>query len=316
MLPVPLRRRFLVVVCGALLVLGAAGVWLLASAGGAGRTGRALDGLSRPIVFAHRGGAGEAPESTVAALQLAARDPGTAVELDVRRSRDGHLVAMHDATVDRTTNGKGRVADLTLAQLRALDAGYCASPGQGRGTLREQACEQADPARVPFRGRGHRIPTIAEALAALPRTTLVLLELKEPGAEAALAAVVRASGRLPRVVVGSENDAVAARLKQLLPEVTHFFPKRAAACLAVAAKLRVATGCDGYDLLAVPRTAAGLDLTSPTLIAGAHARGVSVVYFTINDEEEMERLLRAGADGIITDYPTRARRVLQRLRRD
>jgi glycerophosphoryl diester phosphodiesterase len=215
--------------------------------------------------------------------------------------------------VDRTTEGKGRVEDLTLAELRALDAGRCASPGQGRGTVRGAGCRAGDPARFPFRGRGHRIPTVEEALAAVPRGALVALELKVAGAEEALAATVRASGRLPRVVVGSEYDLVAARLKQLLPDATHFFPVRPAACLAVAARLRLPAGCTGYDLLAVPRAAAEMDLTTRAVIDGAHARGVAVFYFIINDQAEMERLFRLGADGIFTDYPTRARRVMERL---
>ena len=109
-----------------------------------------LSDIPRPIVFAHRGGSGDAPENTVRAMQAAlAANPHVAIELDVRRSRDGHLVVIHDATVDRTTGAPGAVADLTLAQLQALDAGHCATPGIGRGTAAPAAC-RSGPRRSSF----------------------------------------------------------------------------------------------------------------------------------------------------------------------
>jgi glycerophosphoryl diester phosphodiesterase len=272
--------------------------------------------LPRPLIFAHRGGAAEGPESTVPTMLAAiARDPGVIIELDVRQSRDGAIVVIHDGTVDRTTNGKGRVGDLTLAQLQALDAGYCATPGQGRGTPREAVCR--DPARAgefPLRGKGYRIPTLTEVLAALPPRTVLGIEVKEPGFEAALANELRRSGRLDRIVVGSSHDDVGRALRGLLPEAVHYFPKLAALRFLLAAKLtggRLAR--PDYQVLAIPKQVPLFSLASPAVIAAAHRRGVMPAYFIIDDEADIEALFQAGADAVMTDYPSRALQVRVRL---
>jgi len=269
-----------------------------------------------PLVFAHRGGSGEVPESTLEAFLAAARDPAVALELDVRASRDGHIVVIHDATVDRTTGGTGRVDQLTLAQLQALDAGFCATPGRGTGTARRRDCDPAfDPRRFPFRGRGLRIPTLAEVLAQVPPATLIGIEVKAPGFEAPLAAQLRASGRLSRLVIGSADSEVTSRLAALMPEVPRYFSRGAAVRLVASAKLTSGRlAWPAHQVLAAPRSAWGFALDTAGMIAAYHRRGVAVVYFTINDEAEMERLLRLGADGIFTDYPGRARQVVERLR--
>jgi glycerophosphoryl diester phosphodiesterase len=82
-----------------------------------------LTELPRPTIFAHRGASAYAPENTLAAFELALRQGADAIELDAKLTRDGHIVVIHDQTVDRTTEGRGRVKDMTLAELRKLDAG-------------------------------------------------------------------------------------------------------------------------------------------------------------------------------------------------
>jgi glycerophosphoryl diester phosphodiesterase len=273
-----------------------------------------LGEVPRPIIFAHRGGSGEAPESTLPAmLAVAARFPDAAIELDVRASRDGHIVVIHDGSVDRTTNGKGAVTEKTLAELQALDAGYCATPGRGTGTARRGRCD--GPAEeFPFRGKGYRIPTLAEVLAALPPRTLLGIEVKAAGFEEPLARMLRGSGRLPRLAIGSENREVADRLRALLPEAAYFFPKWPAVRFALAAKLGGRLARPQYDVLVTPRSVVGLRLDGADVLGTAARRGLLVAYFTVNREEDMERLLRAGAGALITDYPTRAQGVLERLR--
>jgi glycerophosphoryl diester phosphodiesterase len=274
-----------------------------------------LSDVRRPIVFAHRGGSGEGPESTLAAMLAAvARDPDVAIEMDLHRSRDGHLVVIHDDTVDRTTDGHGRVAALTLAELQALDAGHCATPGRGRGTAPAAAC-RAGGGDFPFRGRGHRIPTLDEVLAALPRTTAIMIEVKAGGFEAQVAETLRRSGRQGRLVMGSGKDDVAAKLRRALPDALQFFPRGPG--LRLGAGLKLAGGRlsrPDYQVLATPRAALGARIDSPAMLAAARRLGILVAFFTINDEAEIEALVRAGADAIITDYPARARRVIDRLR--
>ena len=270
----------------------------------------------RPLVFAHRGGGGVAPESTLDTFVAAqARNPEAVIEFDVHSSSDGHIVVIHDDTVERTTNGHGRVAEQTLAELQALDAGYCAIPGIGIGTADDGDCHDADPARFPFRGLGYRIPTMDEVFVALPMGAYVSVELKQPGIEPELAAALRASGRMDHLIVGAELDDVAVRLKDLLPALPHYYPTAAATCLALAAKtVGSYAACPHYEAFASPLSGAGLALDTKGVLEAAHDDGVAVIYWTIDQPAEMERLFRLGADGIYTDYPPDAFVVLERLR--
>ena len=271
----------------------------------------------RPFVFAHRGGGGLLPENTLPTfLESLRRDPLTVIEFDVHRSRDGVLVIIHDDDVARTTNGQGRVADLTLAELQQLDAGFCATPGVGDGTAPRGTCDPAGSAATyPHRGMGVRIPTLDQVLAALPMDAFLSVEVKQEGIERQFADTMRASGRLGRLATGAENDDIAVRVRDLLPEAAHFLPKGAATCLALAAKLRLKyPDCPRYDLFASPLTGAGLALDTSAVVDTAHGYGAQVIYWTINESAEIERLFRMGADGVFTDYPDRARDVAERLR--
>jgi glycerophosphoryl diester phosphodiesterase len=271
----------------------------------------------RPLVIAHRGGGGLQPEATLPAMMsVASKDPLAVIEFDVHRSRDGHLVVIHDGTVDRTTNGKGAVAEMDLAQLKALDAGYCASPGRGDGTMGGSACrDSSDTFVFPFRGKGYQIPTLAEVFAALPAEAFLSIEVKGAGFEPQFVEAVRASGRsLTRFAVGSEEDDISVRLKDLLPEAAHYHPKGAGTCLALTGKLHLGYPCPEYDAFASPLTGAGLHLDTRAVIDAAHDQGAVVLYWTINDGAIMDRLLRLGADGLVTDYPDTARAVAERLR--
>src|SRR6266496_640164 len=115
-----------------------------------------LESLPRPIVFAHRGASAHAPENTIAAFELALAQNADAIELDVKLTADGHVVVIHDSTVDRTTGSRGRVKDLSLAQLRSLDAGSFFSE----------------------KYRGEKIPTLEEVLEAVGKRTIINVELK------------------------------------------------------------------------------------------------------------------------------------------
>lgn len=267
-----------------------------------------------PVVFAHRGGGGLAPEETLPTLLAAHNTWNMVVEFDIHRSRDGQLVVFHDDTVDRTTDGHGAVADLDLAQLTALDAGFCATPGEGDGTDARGDCKDpTQAARFPFRGQGYHIATLDEVLAALPQAAFFGVEAKGPGFEEQMAAALRASGRLDHLVVGSEFDDVSVRLKDLLPEVAHYMPKAAATCFALAAKASYGYPCPEYEIFAAPLSGAGLAFDTTAVLDAAHRRGMVVIFWTINDEPTLDRLFRLGADGVFSDYPNRAQRSRDRL---
>jgi glycerophosphoryl diester phosphodiesterase len=271
---------------------------------------------ARPLIFSHRGGGGIAPEATIPTmLDNYSRNPQAVVEFDIHSTSDGQLVVIHDAAVDRTTNGTGLVSDLTLAQLKMLDAAYCATPNQGNGTDENGDCHTADPAGFPFRGMAYQVPTLQEVLDALPVEALLSVEVKRPGIERQVADVLRASGRLAKMVVGAEFDAMAARIKDALPEVPGYLPTGAAKCFVISTKAGWDfPACPSYEIFASPLSGAGLALDTHGIIEAAHHRGMAVVYWTINDDPTMERIFRLGADGLYTDYPDRARLVLERLR--
>src|SRR5919204_389354 len=135
-----------------------------------------LDATARPVV-AHRGASAGAPENTADAFELAIRHGADALELDVRLSADGVPVVIHDATLDRTTDGQGPVSGRTAAELQRLDAGARFTRDGGR--------------TFPFRGQGSRIPTLADVLRAFPEVPL-LVEIKEVGAQRAVREVLLA----------------------------------------------------------------------------------------------------------------------------
>ncbi len=235
------------------------------------------------VVVGHRGAAGHAPENTMASFEAALRLGADAVELDVRPSADGELVVIHDAAVDRTTDGRGAVAAMTLEQLRSLDAG----------------------ARHGGQFRGERIPTLREALAWARGRTELVIEIKgdphpQHGVEEQVVGLVAEHGMIDRVMVISFYHPSLRRVRELEP--------------------RIATGMlyDGFlaDTIAAAR-AAGADCVRPrwtdwndALVAEVHGAGLVAGAWTPDDEAVMARLLAMGLDSITTNYPDRLRRVL------
>ncbi len=269
-----------------------------------------------PLIFAHRGGGGVAPEATIPAMLGAReRNPNVIVEFDLHRTLDGQIVVIHDSGIERTTGGKGQVADLTWAEIKDLDAGFCATPRKGNGTADLGHCGSSDdPTMFPYRGSGYRIPTFRAVLDALPRDARLSIELKVGGIEKEVATMLKEDDRLPFVIVGSEWDSIAVRLRAALPQVPHYIPTGAGKCFATAKLGLDYAACPQYDAVAAPMTAGGFNMVTKGMIKAAHEQGMAMTYFTANDEADIERVLRAGADGLFTDYPDRAATVLKMLR--
>ena len=156
----------------------------------------------RPWIIGHRGVPGEAPENTLSGLELAIRQGADLVEIDLHLSADGQLVVIHDDTVDRTTNGTGRVGDLPFNALRGLDAGSW----------------------MGLQFRGEKIPSLSEALEATAGRAGIVVDLKHgseryQGIEGLLARAIEASQRLDEVMVISGNSAAITRINMINPEV-------------------------------------------------------------------------------------------------
>lgn len=284
------------------LLLAAAGGTLGAVAWAAlrGRTQRqrrahaVLEG--GPLIIAHRGGAGLAPENTLAAFTAAAASWAVdMIELDVRATADGHCVAIHDPTVDRTTDGTGNVADFTLADLSALDAGFRYTPDEG--------------ASFPFRGRGVHIPTIEEIFEAMPPSMRFTIEVKANEAQRPLFDAIERYGIAHRVVAAGMYDrdrTLFHRYRGAISASTEDMKAWMVARRILLEPLMVAR----FDVVQMPEQANGSRVLTPAVVRALHRRGVPVHVWTINEPEDMERLLDWGVDGLVTDRPDLLGRVL------
>lgn len=255
--------------------------------------------LRRPIVIGHRGCAGEAPENTLASFERALLQGAAVLETDVHLTRDGHPVLVHDDDVERCTEGEGAVADLDLAGLQKLDAGYRFSP-DGHGH--------------PARGQGHHVPSLAEALRAFPDARFNL-ELKQalPGIVEQTLRVVRRAGRARDCLLTAADDALMAELRERVARDE--LPVALGACTGeVAALVRAAAAGHpvptGPMALQIPSEFAGQPLVTPELVSCAHAHGMQVHVWTIDEPDEMAALLALGVDGIVTNFPARMVRLL------
>ncbi|MDP8950178.1 MAG: glycerophosphodiester phosphodiesterase [Actinomycetota bacterium] len=225
------------------------------------------------------------------------------LELDVHMTRDGEIVVIHDATVDRTTDGSGVVAEMTLDELRSLDAGYRFNLDGGR--------------THPYRGQDIRVPTLAEVYEKFPRVK-VNIEIKEaqPDVEEAVMEVIREAHAEERTLVVSNHHDVVRRFRKTSGgristgasrrEIRNFY------FLSSTRPERLYRPI--YDALQVPVDYRGIPLVTPRFLAAAHSRGVRVDVWTINDPGEMHRLLDLGVDVVMTDRPEMLTEVLEARR--
>lgn len=255
---------------------------------------------TRPLVMAHQGGADLAPSNTMAAFRNAAQMGVDVLELDVHTTKDGVVVVIHDATVDRTTNGAGSVHNLTLSDLQKLDAGYQFSPDNGQ--------------TFPFRGQGVTIPTLQEVLSAFPALRInIEIKQADPPMEQAVAELIQQADAQNRVLVVASNQNVIERFRALMPDVATGASESEVRGFFYAQTLRVSAFYrPTADALQVPENFGNIQVLSPHFVQAAHAREVAVHAWTINDPEAMRRLLAMGVDGIITDRPDLALEVLGR----
>jgi glycerophosphoryl diester phosphodiesterase len=246
----------------------------------------------RPLFFAHRGGSLLAPENTMPAFEKGTTLGADALELDVHPTRDGEIIVLHDLDLDRTTNGSGPVAALTLDELRQFDAGYRFTPDGG--------------ATYPFRGQGIAIPTLAQVYAAFP-TVRINIEIKasDPVTEASVWRIIQEHDAADRTMVGSFPEGPLRRFRALTggsvatsasePEIREF--------LAATYTLRASRLRPAYDALQIPPTWRHVPVTTRPVVRAAHDLGLDVHIWTIDSAREMRRLLAMGVDGLMSDRP-------------
>ena len=257
---------------------------------------------SHPEILGHRGAAGTAPENTLEAFAEGLRRGADILESDIHLTQDGVPVLLHDPEVDRTTDGSGAVCDLHLEEIQKLDAGYRFTP-EGSETC-------------AFRGQGLQIPTLEQAFRRFPDARFNL-ELKA-GSEYCASQVIKLVKALDRenrtlLTAGDASlmDQLVASAKEQNASPAFGACTRDAAAFARSAAQNLAPPPIPMALQ-IPVGFGGQVLVTDALIAHAHAHQVQVHVWTINEEEEMARLLDMGVDGLVTDFPGRMNELLQR----
>ncbi len=268
-----------------------------------------------PLHIAHQGGEAEAPSSTLFAMTTAVAKGADALELDVHATADGHLVVLHDPTVDRTTNGTGAVDTMTLAQVQALDAAHWFVPGEGvvagraasEYTLRGVAAGDGAPP-AGFTTSDFTIPTLASVFERFP-DVLINVDIKQtapatPPYERALGDLIAAFGRADTTMVASFDDAALAAFRAYAPEVATSASPSEVLQFWLAVQEDSANVADlVYEAFQVPLTHEGIRVVDGRFVAAAHACGIAVHVWTIDDEPTMRSLLDMGVDGVVTNRP-------------
>ncbi|MBN1881808.1 MAG: glycerophosphodiester phosphodiesterase [Deltaproteobacteria bacterium] len=259
-------------------------------------------GLPRPIIFAHRGASGTYPENTLPSFQAAVQIGAHVLETDTRITRDGIPVLAHDPSLLRTAGVDVHVEDLTLKELKDLDAGYSFSPDNG--------------STHPFRGTGVQVPTLEEFVQTF-QDIPVNMEIK---------AGTEQSTKIVLDVLESNNALDRFLLASFPPDAMRYIQRERPTTLTGACKedvLRVlvrSARCDRkirdypFTALQVPERQSIIPVVTRRFLSYAHRYGVHVHVWTINEESDMRRLFDMGVDGIFTDHPERALAVLEERR--
>ncbi|HQU68403.1 MAG TPA: glycerophosphodiester phosphodiesterase [Albidovulum sp.] len=236
----------------------------------------------RPIAFAHRGGALEAEENTMAAFGHAVRLGYTHVETDIQATKDGVAVVFHDDTLLRMTGEPERVADLTWDELSK-----CRTKG------------------------GEAIPLLDELLEEWPHL-YVNLEPKSAAAVEPIAHAIQRAGATTRVCVGAFEETYTQRLRELLGPGLCWSPAHSGVFKLWLAGWHLPVAVPEFPCVQVPVQFRGIPLVTRGFVKAAHARGVQVHVWTVDEERQMKRLLDIGVDALMTDRPALLRQVLER----
>lgn len=254
----------------------------------------------RVMVIAHQGGEKLRPSNTMPAFDHAVGLGVDVLEMDVHATQDGVLVLMHDDTVDRTTDGNGAIQEMSLAEIKALDAGYYWTDDEGQ--------------TYPYRGQGITVPTLEEVFQAYPDMPMnIEIKQSSPSIVEPFCELIRQYGMAKKVLIPTFHPETMNEFREKCPgvatsmtepEIRTFFGLN----LAYLGHLFSPPG----QAFQVPEYSGDLHVVNGRFVQGAHDRNVAVHVWTVNDPEDMARLVDLGVDGIITDRPDLLLEVLGR----
>ncbi len=224
-------------------------------------------------VIAHRGASGYAPENTMAAFKKALEMGAEMIEFDVHRSSDGKFVIMHDDETDRTTGFKGKIAEMTLEQIEQLDAGSWFSKDF----------------------TGEKVPTLSQVLEWAKGKIQVNIEIKSEGCEEEIVRLINKLDTKNETIVTSFHHEFLKKIKELDPEILTG---------ALIGDVKDEKQLDDIIAVCAPNALNPRYINiSKSNVRWAHEKGMAVNIYTVNDTISMQRLIKFGADGIITNYP-------------
>ncbi len=287
-------------IIGILVVLGAVYLYMLV---------RARPAANHPLfankphvlVIAHQGGEHLRPDNTMLAFQHAVDLGVDMLEMDIHRTSDGVLVVMHDETVDRTTNGKGLIKEMTFDELRELDAAYNWPHHDPEGER-------------PYRGQGVQVPALRELFEAFPDMPMnIEIKQTEPPIVQPFCDLLREYNMTEKVLVASFDPVTLEYFRETCPDVaTSGTEPEVRAFFILNTLFLSAAYSPVVEAFQVPEYSGDTQVLTRRFIQGAHQRNVEVHAWTIDLQEDMERLIALGIDGIITNRPDLLLEVLDR----
>jgi glycerophosphoryl diester phosphodiesterase len=250
-------------------------------------------------VFAHRGGSLLRPENTLAAFDHGLALGADGLEFDVHLSRDGVVVVHHDATLERTTNGRGRLASHTAAELAALDAGrHFGAPD------------------YPYRGRVGGVPTLADVLRRYPRIPVIVeMKVNDPALARRTIDEIRAADAVDRVALGSFGTRALRAARAYEPGIATGSSREETRLALYRSWFRCPVREPPFDVYQVPERSGATRVVSPRFVRDAHRAKLAVQVWTVDDARDIRRLLAWGVDGIISDRPDIAVEVVREFAR-
>ncbi|HSG45995.1 MAG TPA: glycerophosphodiester phosphodiesterase [Anaerolineales bacterium] len=252
------------------------------------------DGVEGTLVIAHQGGDGVWPGNTLYAFEKAVETGADILEMDAHIAKDGHIVLMHDETVDDTTDGTGFIEEMTLDELKELDAGYDWSNDGGQ--------------TFPYRGQGVQVPALEELFQKFPQMHYAIeIKLTENPVDETLCALIRQYNMQNRVLVASFHDEAMQAFRETCPEVATSASRGEVTKFVLLGKVFLSGLVNpAYESIQPPfdpEESMNIPIMTKRFIREAHAKNIKVEPWTVDDPELMKQYIEWGVDGIITDRP-------------
>lgn len=256
------------------------------------------------MVIAHQGGDGIWPGDTIYAFEKAVETGADVLEMDAHITKDGEIVLMHDEKVDRTTDGSGLIEDLTLAELKQLDAAYKWTNDDGQ--------------TYPYRGQGIQVPSLRELFEKFPNMRYVIeIKLTKNPIDKPLCELIREQDMQEKVVIGSFHDEAMAQFRQTCPEVATGASRGEVTKFVILGKVFLSGWLSPqYESLQVPwekSESKNIPIMTARFIRESHAKNLHVEPWTVDDPALMKQYIQWGVDGIMTDQPDMMMDVLKEM---